>query len=251
MNNTRAMDWYDHPEEYDILCSWDPAAERDFVLGASERWGVRGPRRLLEPFCGPGRLLRHMPGFAVGLDINPRMLRHARRDCRVFRADAASFAVKEASFDLAFCLIDSFRYLLTEEAAFGHLRAVARALRPGSVYVLGFDIAGDLGGDVSGEEWSMERDGVRVDGRVRGLGDADPDTRIETFHSVIDVARGGETERIETFAPMRVYAHRDVEDLIDSEGSFEIAGVFDRHYDLERPVELSEIAGSAVLVLAR
>ena len=159
------MNWYDRAADYDRLFAWDPAAERDFLLGASERWGLPRPRRSLEPFCGSGRLLRAMPGDVIGFDLNEHMVRFAARTCRVFRADAVRFAVREQSFDLAFCLVDSFRYLTSEAAARSHLSAVGRALRPGAVYVLGFEIDGDA----STEEWS--RGGIRA--RVGRLGDAD------------------------------------------------------------------------------
>lgn len=244
------MNWYDRAELYDILFGWDPRAEVEFILGASARWGLAAPARVLEPFCGSGRLLRPLEG-SVGFDINPSMLRWAGRRSRVFRADAACFAVRPESFDLAHCLIDSFRHLLTENSARGHLRAVARALRNGAVYVLGLEVAGDLPHDVSVDEWTAERDGVRIEGYTTCLGDADPDTRIETGHFRMDVYRGDRHERIESFQPMRVYSRRQIEDLVDGEGSFEIAAVFDRGYDLACPVELDEIAGSAVLVLRR
>jgi hypothetical protein len=242
------VDWYDRAEAYDILCGWDPGPERDFVVKAAARYGKGPPRRILEPFCGSGRLLRAMPGFALGFDRNPHMVRYARgRGCRVFRADAAAFAVREGSFDLAYCLIDSFRYLLTEEAALAHLRGVARALVPGGVYVLGFDVTGDLERDVSKDAWGFEREGTRVDGEVRCLGDRAG--RVETLRVRVDIRRGRERERIEDFRPMRVYARKDVTALLAAEGSFDLAAVFGRGYDLARPVGLDTISGSAVLVL--
>jgi hypothetical protein len=244
------VNWYDRAEIYDILFGWDPRAEVEFILGASASWGIASPRRVLEPFCGSGRMLRPFSG-SVGFDLNPNMVRWAARESRVFRAEAARFAVRTASFDLAHCLIDSFRHLLTEEEARSHLRAVALALEPGAVYVLGLEVNGDLEGDVSVEEWTVERDGIRIEGYATALGDSDPDTRIETGHFRMDVYRGGRYERIESFQPLRVYSRRQFEDLIDGEGSFEIAAVFDRRYDLAKPVELDEIAGSAVLVLRR
>jgi len=244
------VNWYDRAEIYDILFGWDPRAEVEFILGASASWGIASPCRVLEPLCGSGRLLRPLPG-SVGFDLNPSMLRWAARESRVFRADAARFAVREASFDLAHCLIDSFRHLLTEEDARSHLRAVGLALRPGAVYVLGLDVTGDLEGDASVEEWTMERGGTRVEGYVTALGDADPDARLETGQFRMDVYRGGRYERIESFQPLRVYSRRQVEDLVAGEGSFEIAAIFDRRYDLSDPLELDDIAGSAVLVLRR
>ena len=136
------LNWYDHAEIYDVLCGWDPSKELGFLEAANERFGLGAPRRSLEPFCGSGRLLRHLGPGAVGFDVNPAMLRYAARDCRVFRADAGAFAVTPGSFDFAFCLIDSFRYLLKESQAVGHMRSVARALMPGGIYVVGFDVTG-------------------------------------------------------------------------------------------------------------
>ena len=242
------MDWYAHAEDYDVWFSWDPTQERDFVLDASRRYGKADPRRILEPMCGPGRLLRSMPGWAVGLDLNPAMLRVAARTNPVFRADAGRFAVRRGAFDLAFNLIDSFRHLRNEDAAAAHLRCVAEALTPGAVYVLGLEINGDIPGDVARDAWTGERDGVEVTGFVEGLGDADPDSRQETMRVVYARADGPEREFFHT---MRTYTRRQIEDLIDTEGSFEIAAVTDRNLDIEHPLELSEIAGSAVLVLRR
>jgi len=166
------VNWYDRAEIYDVLFGWDPRAEIEFILGASASSGIASPRRVLEPFCGSGRLLRPFPG-AVGFDLNPFMVRYA------------------------------------------------------------------------------ERDGIRVEGYAAVLGDADPGTRVEAGHFRMDVHRAGRFERIESFQPLRVYSRRQFEVLIDGEGAFEIAAAFDRRYDLSDPVELDEIAGSAVLVLRR
>jgi SAM-dependent methyltransferase len=237
--------WYDRAEAYDILCGWDPGAERDFVLGASQRYGLGAPRRILEPFCGSGRMLRAMSGRAVGFDRNPHMVAYARRHgSRVFRADAAAFAVRPQSFDLAFCLIDSFRYLLTEEAARAHLRCVARALRPGGLYVVGLEVTGDLDPGRTIDAWGHKRGAMRVDGEVGSLGDRAE--RVETIRVLLRIRRGTRTERVEDFEPMRVYAREDLRALVA--GTFEIAGAF-RCYDLERPLPFENVAGSIALVL--
>jgi SAM-dependent methyltransferase len=242
------VEWYDRAEAYDILCGWDPRPERDFVLGASERYGVGPARRILEPFCGTGRLLRVMPGFAVGFDRNPHMVRYARaRGVRAFRGDAARFAVREASFDVAFCLIDSFRYLLTEDAAAAHLSGVARALVPGGVYVVGLELTGDLDPDRSLDAWSGARAGTRVEGEVECLGDRAK--RVETLRVRLAIRRGRDRERVEDFQPMRVYARADIASLLAAEGSFELAAAFRGSYDIDRPVPFDAAAGSVVLVL--
>ena len=241
------MEWYAHADDYDLWFSWDPATERDFVLGASTRFGIADPRRILEPMCGPGRLLRAMPGWAVGLDITPEMTRIAARTNPVVRADAGRFAFREQSFDLALNLIDSFRHLRDADAAKNHLRCVARALREGAVYVLGVEINGDIPADTARDEWEIERDGRVARGFVEGVGDFDAASRTETMRVVYEI----DGNRREFLHSMRTYTRRQMEDLIDDEGSFEIAAVFDRHYDLDAPIDISDVAGSAVLVLRR
>ncbi|MFQ5844672.1 MAG: class I SAM-dependent methyltransferase, partial [Planctomycetota bacterium] len=156
----------------------------------------------------------------------------------------------EGSFDLAFCLIDSFRHLTTEPAAERHLRAVARALRPGAVYVVGLDVTGGMGPDTSREEWKMSRDGVRVHGVVGGLGDVDPETRIETMRVRLDVRDHGRRRVIESFQPLRVWSPAELEALVGRSG-FRIDACFDRRYDLDAPLPLEAVDGSAVLVLGR
>jgi len=246
-------DWYDRAEVYDIAFDIDPARERAFLLEASERYGIARPRRILEPFCGSGRLLRALreTALTIGFDVNEHMVRYAAASgARVFRADAARFAVRRGSMDLAFSLIDSFRHLATEEAARSHLCAVAGALRPNGIYVIGFELKGHLPADVSVEEWTAERAGIRIDGRVRGLGDPDGDSRLETLEVRLDVTRrGAARERIEALFPMRTYTPREFEDLVDNEASFEIEAAFDHELDLTHPLELSEIEGSAAVIL--
>jgi len=242
-------DWYDHPKVYDVLCGWDTIKERSFVLGASRRFGVAEPRCVLEPFCGSGRMLRALGGRTFGFDVNPAMVRYAARWSHVARADATRLPVASARFDLALCLIDSFRHLRTGEQAEAHLREVARALMPGAVYVLGFDVTGGGDPDVSADDWEMERDGMRVRGQVQGLGDrAD---RLETVRVGLEIEEAGTTHRMETFKTMRTYSPAEVEEMLRVVGGFELVSCHARDYDLERVCDLDDIYGSAVLVLRR
>jgi len=254
MVSVGAVNWYDRPEIYDIAFSWDPGSERDFILSASERWGIPRPGRVLEPMCGSGRLLRTLPvPFAVGTDINPNMVRYAATACRVVRADAATCPFAPGSFDLAYNLIDSFRHLLTEQQAEGHLVAVAHLLRPGALYLLGFDLFGDGAADVSRDRGSFARGDVRVSWEVQTLGDADPVSRVETMHVVLDVTRPGapERERVESFQPLRTYARREFGDLLDRLGAFDVAAICDRQYDLGHTIRPADAYGSVVYVLRR
>ncbi len=247
------MDWYDEALYYDVLFGWDASRERDFLLGASARFGLgAAPARSLEPFCGTGRLLRAMPGAPVGFDLSAAMVRFAReRGSCAFQADAGRFAVAGGAFDLAYCLIDSFRHLLDEDAARRHLRAVAAALRPGGVYVLGFDITGGLARDDSIEEWESRRDKVHVAGRIEVLGDACPARRVETMQVRLDVTDRGRRRRIESRQPLRTYTAAQAMALLGAVPALQVVSTFDRRYDLDLPVALERIDGSAVFVLRR
>lgn len=246
-----APDWYDQALYYDVLFSWDPTPERDFVLGASARWGLGAPQRALEPFCGTGRLLRHMPGQALGFDLNPHMVRFAGRTCRAFQADAARFALAPGSCDLAYCLIDSFRHLPDPAAAASHFRCLAHALRPGAVYVLGLDLSAGQDADESREEWSGRRGDVEVKGRVELVGDADPARGTETMEVELRVRHGRERRTLLSRQALRLWSAEQLRTCLGEEGSFELVASFARTYELDQPRPLEDVPGSAVLVLRR
>lgn len=244
-------DWYEHARYYDVLFGWDPGTERDFLLGCSERYGLGAPRRCLEPFCGTGRLLRAMPG-AVGFDLSAGMVAYAQRQgCAVFRADAAAFAMAPGELPLAYCLIDSFRHLLTEAQAAAHLRAVAAALAPGGLYLLGFDVTGGLPAEDSVEEWDGERGGTHVAGRVETLGDHDAARRQETMQVTLTVRDQGQRLRLESRQPLRTYTPAQVRGLLAAVDGLELAACYDRRYDVDDPRELDAMQNSVVLVLRR
>jgi SAM-dependent methyltransferase len=246
-----SVDWYEHALYYDVLFGWDPAIERDFVLACSERYGLGAPRRVLEPMCGTGRLLGAFAG-AIGFDLSPGMVAYARRRGHtVFRGDASAFAVAEGAFELVYCLIDSFRHLQTQAQAVAHLRAAARALRSGGVYVLGFDVTGGLPAEDSVEEWDGKRSGITVKGRVETLGDFDASRRLETMQVTLEVRDQGRRHRLESRQPLRTYTPDQVRALLDEAGQLELVACFDRQYDVERPRELEAMSNSVVLVLRR
>ncbi len=234
--------WYDRASLYDRAFSWDPTTERTFLLSASTEHGRGAPARTLEPFCGTGRLWADWPGAVVGVDCNPSMLELARTRGSVLRGDVTALGLADRSFDFAFALIDSFRHLLTHDAALRHLREVARVLRPGGVYVLGFDVTGDLPSDVSRSIWTQN--GVHAE--VYGLGDADPTTRIETVRAILTDTRSKNADIVDDVFPMRTYTNREIDDLLHLEGSFQRAATFNRTYK-----QKSRAPGSQATILKK
>jgi SAM-dependent methyltransferase len=164
---------YDHPLYYDILFGWDRDAEAAFYEGVLARAGVKPGDRLLEVACGTGQIARRLAkrGFALtGLDLSEAMLAFLREQAdqegssvATLAGDMAEFRVSEP-FAGAFNPMSSFRHLHEPGAAAAHLRCVARALRPGGVYVLDLEFAATDGGEsvTTDESWEMERGGVTV-----------------------------------------------------------------------------------------
>src|SRR5437899_4549082 len=141
--------WYDYPQYYDIVFQAYTQREADFIEAACRKYCPFAARRLLEPACGTGRLITELAtrGYELsGFDVSQPALRYLRRRLTRFRLNAEIFEAEMSNFrisqpaDAAYCLINTFRYLLTEQAARGHLECLACSLRPGGIYILGLHL---------------------------------------------------------------------------------------------------------------
>jgi SAM-dependent methyltransferase len=168
-----ATDWYDSPLYYDLIFDQDTVTEADFVEAAwakhhaaERKVRQRQQLRILEPACGSGRLMRALAtrGHQVaGFDLNEKMLSAARErlnsaNCHgtLKRASLETFSLA-GRFDIAHCLVSSFKYILTEEHAVSHLQCIADHLRPGSIYLLGIHLTDYSRKHCEHERWTDQR----------------------------------------------------------------------------------------------
>src|SRR5262249_25079487 len=123
--------------------------EADFIEAACRKYCLFDTHRLLEPACGAGRLITELAaqGYeVVGFDLSQPALSYLRRRLARRRLSAGIFEADMADFhlgwqvDAAYCTVNTFRHLLTEKAARGHLECIARSLRVGGIYVLGLHL---------------------------------------------------------------------------------------------------------------
>jgi SAM-dependent methyltransferase len=131
-----------HAELYDLAFSWDVESEVEWLVSRFPP----GARSVLEPFCGNGRLF---PGLArrgfetAGVDLSGEMLSRASDRLAaagmppafLARADVCDFRLGRR-FDAAFCPVNSFGHLHTEEALVRHLVCVAAHLNAGGRYLV-------------------------------------------------------------------------------------------------------------------
>ena len=253
------IDWYDTPLYYDVVFDEDTRLEGAFLEAASELYGRSNGQRVLEPACGSGRLLAEMAsrGWRVtGFDSSKPMLAFARErlDGRglngtLFEARMQDFRVR-GKFDLAHCLVSTFKYLLSEGDAQAHLQGVARALAPGGIYVVGLHLTQYGYEKRSRERWVGRRGDTLVTCNIQGW-PADAATRSERVRSRLVVEEHGETRRHETEWTFRTYDASELKALIARVPELEHVATYDFSYDLAAERELDDSQLDTVLILRR
>lgn len=158
---------YADPALYDLLHDDGTDDEVWLLDRLAELHGVPA-KTAFEPACGTGRYLEGLlrRGWRVeGQDLSPRMAAYARRRLKPW-GDAATIEVGDmrrgqprAKAGLVFNLLSTFRHLLTDRDALAHLRAAARALLPGGLFVLGLDLADYRETEADEETWTIRRGG--------------------------------------------------------------------------------------------
>jgi hypothetical protein len=168
---------------------------------------------------------------------------------RVVDGDLRAFRFAER-FELAHCLVSTFKYLLDEESARAHLKCVARHLVPGGLYVLGFHLT-DYGEErVTRERWVVSSRGARVVCTTR-VWPANRRKRLEDVRTRLVVERPRGTLRTETRWQFRTYDEREVRRLFRSVPELELVALHDFHYDVERPRDLDDGGLDCVFVLRK
>ena len=254
------IDWYDTPRYYDIIFDVDTQKEADFLEAARLEYGGGRGRRVLEPACGSGRLVEEMArrGWSVrGTDLNAHMLDFARERLRkaglkavLKQEDMTSFVAPGQPFDIAHCLVSTFKYLLTEEAARSHLQCVARSLKPEGIYVLGFHIYDYHKVGAVKERWRGKDGDTRVHCTIESML-PEVDRRRERLRARLVVHENGEVKRSETNWWFRTYNARQAKKLLASVPELELVAVHGFDYDINRQYELDDDVFDAVLILRR
>ncbi|MCA9557966.1 MAG: class I SAM-dependent methyltransferase, partial [Myxococcales bacterium] len=166
----------DQVEAYRLAFEYrDFAAERDFLVACSARFGLGDPGRVVEWACGPAQHLEHFgrdrARSLVGVDPSEQMLQAARRrlDARaeLILADIDERVVRPGA-DLGFVPLSSVHLLARAERIAAFLETARRSLVPGGVLVIEATHPRDLTPEGTwATDWRIHERGVEIEARTR------------------------------------------------------------------------------------
>lgn len=250
---------YNQPEIYDIAFSWNLSEEIRFFKRVFESHVPFPVKRILEPACGTGRMLRALAGagFKVtGYDGNPFMVKYASdsiatdgKNARVMQAEVASAEIP-GEFDAAVNSINSIGYLHSDDDIVSHLKATGSSLCENGVYVLHLNFA-HKGKPPDGNFWTLERGGIRVSTSWRILNE-DSETKLSHQVCTFDVEQNGKIDRFEECHTLRLWLYSDLEKLARRSGNFEVAAIFGEDFvELEDKEHVSGEHGNVYVILRK
>jgi SAM-dependent methyltransferase len=233
--------------------------EADFLEQVWNQYVPHPVRRVLEPACGSGRQVVELSsrGYElVGIDLNQPSLSYAQRKLKrkglqadLRQADMSEFKL-DRPVDAAYCLINTFRHLVTDEQAVRHLMCVADALVPGGVYVLGFHLIPYGVEETCIERWRGKSRHTQVSFTL-SFDQLSRRRRLERMRINMLVRTGGKEIRCRAEYPMRIYTAKQWGAVYQAVPQLELIEIFDFDYDLEITRELDEELADAVFVFRR
>jgi SAM-dependent methyltransferase len=251
--------WYHYPQYYDIAFQANTSREADFIEAACRKYCSFDARRLLEPACGTGRLITALAarGYQVaGFDLSRPALSYLRRQLTRRRLHAETFEAEMSNFrldrsaDAAYCVVNTFRHLLTEQAARRHLQCITGSLRPGGIYVLGMHLVPLDVDEREAEHWTETRGRTKVTITQRVLR-TDLRRRIEDLQVCLMARRGSKEFLLRHAFHLRTYTLRQFRRLLSSIPSLELCDIYDFRYDIDQRLALNDGIAYGVFVLRR
>lgn len=261
---TEQRDWYDTPLYYDIVFDDGTVREADFLEEAYAKYATPAKgHRLLEPACGSGRLALELArrGWEVcGFDGNAHMIAFAQQRleqaglrARLWEDWMQSFTLPKGvkgGFDLAHCLVSTFKYLLQEKDAAECLRRVAATLRPGGVFFLGLHLTDYDRAEDEHERWVARRGSIEVVCNTHTW-PADRKTRLEDLRTRLKITDSGRTHTQETHWQFRTYSAAQMKALLRKVPELEYLECYDFTYDLAEPRKFDDSYADVLLVLRK
>jgi len=253
---------YQHPRYYAIGYRWNTEAECDFIEACLKAHGPPGANRLLDIGCGTGRHMSCLAsrGYRMsGVDLSPEMVAYVNEAASRLRLDITATVgdlrrlALTGTFDAAFCFMDTFRFLLTNDEIVSHLRAVAGHLAPGGLYLTDFWVPSRwelIGNEIHQWEQTEGETTVRVF-YLQHPETVDPIAQTFDDELVFEVHEGGTTREIRGGPTRtRLILPQEFQALVGSSGTFTLLGRYG-DFDLAKPFSRDSLSWRMVSVLKR
>ena len=253
---------YRHPRYYAIGYRWNTDVECDFIEACLKTHGPSNAKRLLDIGCGAGRHMTVLAkrGYQVtGVDCSPEMIAYVEQEAkrahlRVTAAvdDLRHLAVR-GTYDAAYCFMDTFRFLLTNEEITAHLRAVAERLAPGGLYLTDFWVPRQwdlIGNEIHQWEQTEEDTTVRVF-YLQHPESADPIQQTFEDELVFEVREGSGTKEIRGGPTRtRLLLPQEFRALVESSGVFTLLATHGE-FDLTKPFDADSLSWRMISILQK
>jgi SAM-dependent methyltransferase len=237
---------YSAPRLYEIAFDMNRKGEVDFLVHCFQRYARRRVSRVLDIACGTGPHLIRLAdrGFRMsGLDLSRENIEFLRRRLaakghtgELIVGDMTDFRLLHP-VDAAICMQDSQGHLLTNAQLRAHLRAVARSVKKGGLYIFDRYMASSWTNPARSWSWSRRRGGLIVRASFSALNDVNPVTQVFRERMLLEAIENG-TRRVYRQSHLsRMVFPQELRAMIDLAGGFEFVQWFfgfEPHQVLER-----------------
>ncbi|MBI2218798.1 MAG: class I SAM-dependent methyltransferase [Candidatus Rokubacteria bacterium] len=209
--------------------------EVDFLVHCFTRY-ARGPvRRVVDIACGTGPHLVRLAdrGYEMaGLDLSARNIEYLgeRLAQKGHRAELAVGDMRDVRLsrpvDAAICMQDSQGHLLANEDLVAHLRAVARVVRPGGLYVFDRYMASSWTNPARSWSWSRRRGRLIVRASFSALNDVNPVTQVFREHMTLEAIENGTRRVYRQTHLSRMVFPQELKALVELAGGLEFVQWF-------------------------
>ncbi len=251
------MSVYEQPLYYEIAFGFiDIKRQIDLFERFIQKFSKIKVKRFLDMGCGPSLQLREIAkrGYgAIGLDINPKMLRHLKRRSReegiqveTIQGDMTRFRL-EKKVDFASIMMGTIGCIESRDGFMAHLDSVASSLKRGGLYLIDNFRLNWSGKNMLGPgDWTMRKDGVQVkttyDVQVK-----DALTQMLSHTLRLDVKDRGRRLVFEDRGDVRMIFPQEFLAYVEFNKKFEFIGWFER----DRIRRLSKASADNLTILRR